>query len=386
MNQLYRKMEHIPGKVEEGSDPATSPQSSALKAAIEAADLKLIDPRRNDECQGKNTIVILGVPRSGTTWLGKIFDSHPDVLYRHEPDTVLRRTNIPGWVLRSEVPLHREAARDYLRRLIGVRTLKSAGSLPVFQKSFYGAFVYLVRSLIIHSLLSARALPFLGRMARRASIPDFSRFGKTNPAYLVVKSVGACGRACLVADTVVNGHLILVLRNPCGHVASKMRGYALKKFENPFVIDDLLQTEQARRHGLTTSRLSAMTEAERIAWRWVLLNEKALSDLEDVSNACVMTYENLAADPIGTARRLFAFAGLGWHAQTEAFIHRSTTHRSPGNYFQVFQDTPTVVNKWRTELAHEDIVRIARIVRSSSLWSFFPELHEFVTDLEYAVA
>src|SRR5690349_8179034 len=32
------------------------------------------------------TILGLGFPRFGTTWLAKIFDSHPDVLYRHEPD------------------------------------------------------------------------------------------------------------------------------------------------------------------------------------------------------------------------------------------------------------------------------------------------------------
>ena len=30
--------------------------------------------------------VILGAPRSGTYLLTKIFDSHSDVLYRHEPD------------------------------------------------------------------------------------------------------------------------------------------------------------------------------------------------------------------------------------------------------------------------------------------------------------
>ena len=29
-------------------------------------------------------VMVLGAPRSGTSWVGKIFDSHPDVLYRRE--------------------------------------------------------------------------------------------------------------------------------------------------------------------------------------------------------------------------------------------------------------------------------------------------------------
>ena len=31
-----------------------------------------------------NTIIILGYPRSGTTWFANLFNSHPDVVYRHE--------------------------------------------------------------------------------------------------------------------------------------------------------------------------------------------------------------------------------------------------------------------------------------------------------------
>jgi hypothetical protein len=34
----------------------------------------------------ESLILILGLPRSGTSWLGKVFDSHPDVAYLHEPD------------------------------------------------------------------------------------------------------------------------------------------------------------------------------------------------------------------------------------------------------------------------------------------------------------
>lgn len=40
-------------------------------------------------------ILILGSPRSGTTWLAAIFDSHEDILYRHEPDIVVRQPLLP---------------------------------------------------------------------------------------------------------------------------------------------------------------------------------------------------------------------------------------------------------------------------------------------------
>ena len=38
----------------------------------------------------ERVVFVLGGARSGTTWLAKILDSHPDVLYRHEPDIALR--------------------------------------------------------------------------------------------------------------------------------------------------------------------------------------------------------------------------------------------------------------------------------------------------------
>ena len=38
---------------------------------------------------------LIGLPRSGTTWIAKIFDSHPDVLYYHEPDYIDRIPCVP---------------------------------------------------------------------------------------------------------------------------------------------------------------------------------------------------------------------------------------------------------------------------------------------------
>ena len=62
-------------------------------------------------------LLLLGAPRSGTTWLGKIFDSHPDVLYRHEPDTLDRGGDLPKMVPVADIPAWSAEARAYLLRL-----------------------------------------------------------------------------------------------------------------------------------------------------------------------------------------------------------------------------------------------------------------------------
>ena len=179
------------------------------------------------------TTVILGVPRSGTTWLAKIFDSHPDVLYRHEPDTVARQGSLPGFVERGEAHLYHDAARMRMRHLGGVRALKSAGSLPVFRKSFLGLGAHVSRVAMIYGLRAADLLPSARRLARRLPIPDMLHPRHAPPSHLVLKSVGSCGRACVAAGAVPEGRFVLILRNPCGQVASMMRGARAGQVRTP---------------------------------------------------------------------------------------------------------------------------------------------------------
>src|ERR1700722_19691843 len=199
-------------------------------------------------------VLLLGAPRSGTSWLAKIFDSHPDVLYRHEPDTVLRTWDLPWMCPRDDVGKYVDEARLYLRRLIETATLKTAGSLPMFPKSFESTPARLTRTAIIHALQVADLVKAARRLTRSMHIPDFIDPARHPELRVVIKSVSSRGRARLFAEALPGAKIIFILRDAWGQVASMQRGAALGKFEEKVPVAELLETEQAARYGLTESR------------------------------------------------------------------------------------------------------------------------------------
>ena len=89
-------------------------------------------------------ILIFGKPRSGTTWLGKIFDSHPDIIYLHEPDTELQLKDIPMLVPSEIYPHYKEIIRIYCSGLLDKCTIRVNGKTPFFNKSYLSGIKYLV--------------------------------------------------------------------------------------------------------------------------------------------------------------------------------------------------------------------------------------------------
>jgi Sulfotransferase family len=312
-------------------------------------------------------ILILGAPRSGTSWLAKIFDSHPDVLYRHEPDTVLRAYDLPWMCPPGRVPEFRDAARAYLRRLFDTAALKTAGSLPIFRKRYLGAGQAALRTAIIYGLRAAEQVPGATKVLRGVRVPDLFDIAAYPSVRLVLKSVSSRGRARLFAEAMPGMKTIFILRDPWGQVASMLRGAALGKFEQPVPVQELLMLPQARRYGLTRDGFAALPLVEQYAWNWALLNEKAIDDLTGIAGVTVLRYQALCAAPLPEARALFDFAGLGWDPQTDDFLRRSTTFNGRDRYYQVFKNTQVAMNRWREELAPEDQRRIQAVVQETSL-------------------
>jgi sulfotransferase family protein len=314
-------------------------------------------------------IVIIGEPRSGTTWLGKIFDSHPDVFYLHEPDTVLQSAALPAVCRCDETVAYVPVARDYLYRLQMMRTLKPVGSMPFFAKSYRRMPSAILRNIAIAGMRALEQLDRSGRVGRLA-MPDLLDPGRADRLRMVIKSIKSCGRAGVLAAAMEGGHIAFLVRHPCGQIASSLRGFKAGQFHfatysmhdpTEDLVNDILSAERAVEHDLHRARLKAMPIVELLAWHWALLNQKVLDDLAGDARLQVLSYEGLCGQPLETSRRLFDAVGLDWHACTAAFLRRSTTYRGPMRYYGVMRNATAVVERWRHELDAVDQSRIIEI-------------------------
>jgi len=308
-----------------------------------------------------SAILIVGAPRSGTSWLGKIFDSHPDVLYRFEPD----------WFDPDEVVTNGDMIRANMARWLQNRDPRSAGKRPFFPKSWQAAPSRLLRASLIYA----------GAATSRIGLPAWPApdLGCTAQARAVVKSVrlrdglGAFARVC------PDARALLILRHPCGQAASLMRGTRDRKFvlvkpgtEMPY--DEARTIAFASRHGIDEGAYRRLVDAAKYAWSWREFNETALESIADRANARVVVYEDLCVKPMDEARTILAFAGLSWSAQTETFLSHSTSYNRAAGYYAVLRNSIAAADRWRSDLAPEDQDAVRKVVRGSKLIRYWPDL------------
>lgn len=313
-------------------------------------------------------ILLFGMPRSGTTWIGKIFDSHPQVLYRHEPDS---------WIKLTDLPLFEEANRStdydayltrYAEQLEAIHLPQVTTKLPLFRKDYSSAFRFgCYRASVLLSNVISRLKPSL-------VLPTLNSVSKPKAElHIVWKSIESLGRLGLLARCLPDSKSIHIVRHPCGYIASVLKGEQGEQFvssarssEDYDLFAQLLKTENGCSYALTETDLKAMQPVERLAWLWLLVNEKAMQDLHELDNSLVLRYEDLCENPLQKSQELFNFAGLQWNQQTENFV-ASSTHNSNDGYYSVFKNPKDAANKWRSYLSEDEQCLISKVVNRSKL-------------------
>ena len=318
-------------------------------------------------------ILLFGMPRSGTTWLAKIFDSHPDTLYRHEPDSRRGLNRVPLVAPVETAAIYEAAIQNFVAELPRLSSTRVAVSLPLFPKRYYS---WPVSWLYLWGFSFAKATT---RLVGDFSLPNLLPSTGIDQVPVVWKSIESVGRLGVIVRAVGNCRAILILRHPCGYVASVMRGEQQQQFsaktassEDYGVLKMLLETKQAQRRGLDLQALKGMRPEERLAWRWLLFIEKALEDTQGLDGCMSVRYEDVCADPQGMARQMFDFARLKWNSQTEAFVRQSVGRERSG-YYSVFKDPLQAANKWREQLPDDVICRIYGVLEKSELGGLYPD-------------
>ena len=316
-------------------------------------------------------ITILGAPRSGTTWLAKMFDSHPDVLYRHEPDWVLLEETRHVFANAAAEEEYHQSIRRHFYELAANNRLKSSGSLPRFQKTYRQGLPDLVHAGATYALRATDKATRGTFGLRNVRVPDLFDARKHPQLRIVVKSVSFQIRARQLAEALPGARILFIVRDPYGQVASMLRGAALGKFERPVNLETLAGTEQAQRYGLTVAHLETMSAVERYSWHWAIYNEMTYDDIEGLEGVRIIRYDALCEHPAAQARELLDFAGLSWNPQTAAFLERSARPALTDGYYQVFKDPAATLHRWRTQLDVNDQARIHDVIASTaagSLW------------------
>lgn len=311
-------------------------------------------------------ILILGSGRSGTTWLAKLFDSHPDVLYRHEPDAVRFSTDLPFLPDRRDIEPYLPSAARYLLELQQDRSARSLGTRPFFGKSYRRSFrnAAFISGVTILKMLEGLGVSFSMQLPQR-----FERCA-TAEVVIVVKSVNSLCRAFLFRQAMPHIKIIHIVRHPCGVIASRLRGISRGVMPSEVYLESLCKMEEAKKYPFNLDCLYRSSLAKQMAYSWMIMNDKVIEEMQGDNHYYLIRYEDLCQDTFISSRKMFKFAGLSWSDQTEEFIHCTHEKRSAG-YFSVMRAPGSTMHRWRCELSGEHINEISSVISCSRIYNMF---------------
>lgn len=300
-------------------------------------------------------VFIMGLPRSGTTWLAKMFDSHPQTYYLHEPDISLRvKDALPEWPVAPYGDAVLEKTHAYCRSLEHVWTPRSTGKGPFFSKGFLSPLDKL-RQKVATAAGAAQSPP-------RAD-PEKIR--------LIMKSVSNFSRLGIFAHSSPQTRHIAVVRHPLGQVDSMLRGMKGGRFyDTKITFDWLLRCPDAGGLGLSESVMNKASDAERVAWLWTLSTNAAAK--LDADNIRLVYYDNICVDPIGSFKELFEYSELDMPMATKNFLSSTTNTDGSDKYFGVNRVSADEPNKWRYQFSLAEQNRLWDIASRSAILSKLP--------------
>jgi len=324
-----------------------------------------------------NYLAILGLMRSGTTWIGKVLDSSPEVVYLHEPDYIKRIPCLPYTTEAQDYAGWEPYIRNYLAELRSTCASRSMLKRPSFPKNFPQSMAESV---------SYQAFRGKLRIEQLLNTVGFAPILNTWPTCMdragltVWKSVEQTGNVGCMLRAIPEQKVLHVVRHPCGFVDSVMRGERKKLLRGGVptsqdlgIFNYVVGTRFAQQLGLKLRDWDLLTEVERLAYIWLVINEQAILDGSGLPNYKLVYFEEFCLDPLRMTQGVFNYVGLIVGPQTKSFVTSSSTSSgsalsnepSSQQYYTVSRESINVPRSWENRLSKESIDRILKITMLS---------------------
>jgi Sulfotransferase family len=296
-------------------------------------------------------LLLIGFPRSGTTWAARMLATARGATLVHEPDN--EKISAPAiWPKRR---LGRFPALTPGEAAPGYRGLWRWAFSGAPERANLRLADHLLRRSnkdALEDLVQGRPDPALRLAGALASMP-----GTGSPrGPVIVKSV----HACLALDWLVSEFdvdILVLQRHPANVLSSWLD---LKLPDQDRRLSEVLQVQErfGRPWGLPEPGRGAV---EAAAWQVGLLTAALEQAAANHAGWHVLTHEQLCTNPEEQFGQLFEALGLEWGPESSAFLEQ--TNR-PGSGFSVERDASELPDSWRSRLDPKDIETLGRVLRS----------------------
>ncbi|HEX5757392.1 MAG TPA: sulfotransferase [Arenimonas sp.] len=263
---------------------------------------------------------IHGAPRSGTTWLGQLFNSHPAVAFRYQP--------FFSYAFRDRVS---EASSDAAIR------------------SFFDD--------LLHS-----NDPFVLQTGKERLARDALEFRKEHASWLVYKEVRFHHLLPRLLSALPDARIIGLIRDPRAVLASWLR--APREFDAGWSIDAEWRSARLK-NADKPENWYGFDRWRELAWLFLALSRQYPGRFQ------ILRYETLLREPRETMHAALASIGLPFDAQVERFVAASSSTDSDDPYgvFRVRQDS----HGWRRILPPGIACSISEELQGTELAQFLAD-------------
>ena len=305
-----------------------------------------VGERNHGRAVTKMRLLVAGVARSGTSWLGLALSRGPGIRYYHEPDHI-------GGALGDATA---GARPDFFSYPIIDPGQGDTPFAPVWDMVFAGTFPFSRggRQRLRPIARAARRLPpaVRDRLTRRAAALSGAMPGR--PAGIVAKSVHSAFALEWLAAR-YGPQVTIIHRDPRSVIAS-WRHLGMPLY-------DLATRPAIRERYLEPLAVAPpardATPLARTAWHVALLAQVVGDAASRHPEWRAVSHDELCQDPIGGIRALHAELGLAWTADAERFLAESDRQGDGMETRRISSEQP---GSWRRRLSDADLDEITEVL------------------------